>query len=73
MGVTGLASFANDMPMQTPQNVVNMGWAKTGKGSYTTEETLRNFPAKDDFIKEESKYVGFWKNWWATNQATLTQ
>ncbi len=73
-GVIGLASFANNLPMQTRQNVVNMGWLRAeSKGAYTTEETLQNLPSKPLFDKEEAKYVGFWKHWWATNRTTLIQ
>jgi hypothetical protein len=70
--VIGMASFANNLPVQNSQNLKNMGWAKSeSKGPYTTDETLKNFPSLELYNKEESKYVEFWKNWWGENKATL--
>lgn len=72
--VIGMASFANSLPVQNSQNVKNIGWANSeSKGPYTTDETLKNFPSLELYTKEESKYVGFWKNWWEENKAILLQ
>lgn len=68
----GLASFANNLPMQTPENAKTMGWLHAeSTGPYTTEETLQNMPSRPIFDQQEQQYIEFWKRWWITNKATL--
>ncbi len=68
-GVAGLASFANNFPIQTPANTANMGYLTSqGKTQYSTDDVRKNFPGKALFQQQESTYIAFWKTWWAAHQ-----
>jgi hypothetical protein len=69
-GVAGLASFANNLPIQTSANTASMAYlTPQGKTLYTTPEALKSFPGKQLFLQQEATYIGFWKSWWAAHQA----
>ena len=70
--VFGLAAFANNLPIQLPENTANMGFLKSaGDGPFTTTATRSNTPSLPEFRGNETKYLTFWKQWWAEVQAKL--
>ncbi len=70
--VAGLASFANSLPVETGNNLPGMEHMKpTGRGSYTTDETLKHFPTVPTFAANEARYIGFWKAWWTVHQTEM--
>src|SRR6202011_4675352 len=72
-GLSGLASFANsgavvhEMPL-----VVDGVEFKRVPGPFKSDETARNYPTFEYFVKNEQQYITFWKSWWSTNQIALS-
>lgn len=78
-GVMGLASFALNLPIATPENVTSMNWLRPQPRSesmtyaVTLEEARGYMPATDTFEKDQTRYTGYWKSWWAKNRSVLEQ
>ncbi|HSB16148.1 MAG TPA: HEAT repeat domain-containing protein, partial [Bryobacteraceae bacterium] len=65
LAVGGLAMFANNVP-------VNSHHPAPGDWPYRTEDTIAHSTMDPNTIaRNESYYVGFWKNWWFQNKETL--
>ena len=68
--VAGLASFANNLPIQSPTNTPSMEFLQSqGPTKYATEAVRQNFPSKASFERQKDQYISFWKAWWAAHQA----
>jgi hypothetical protein len=66
MGVGGLASFANNVPIGSHEPA-------PGAWQYRTNDTIAHSAFDPRTVgARESYYVGFWQNWWQQNQNTLT-
>lgn len=78
-GVMGLASFAQDLPVTTPENVRTGNWLKPGPNSKSAtyavapQEASQYMPATDTFEKNQTRYIGYWKTWWANHRSVLEQ
>lgn len=78
-GVMGLASFAQGLPITTPENVRTGNWLKPEPGSNSAtyavapQEASRYMPATDTFEKDQTRYTGYWKSWWAKHRSVLEQ
>lgn len=65
LAVGGMAMFANNVPINSHHPV-------PGDWPYRTEETIAHSTMDPNTIaRNESYYVGFWKNWWFQNKETL--
>ena len=72
--VFGLASFANNYPVQKADNVTNFGYITSqGDGQFVSEETRQNVPGREAFDADEQRYLLFWKQWWSQTQTALPQ
>jgi hypothetical protein len=69
--VTGLACFANAVPVldpTQPNHQLNLNYS----GTYKTDATLAHFAMGLRTISQkESYYLDFWRSWWSTNQAAI--
>jgi hypothetical protein len=67
--VSGIASFANGLPVQTKENYATMAFLVPNSNAdfKSTDETRANFPMIDTFFENEQKYILFWKKWLADN------
>jgi hypothetical protein len=64
-GVFGLASFADNLPVQDSTNVANGEYLRPTLGGPPAEEDVRaNSPFWPAFREEEQKYIGFWTSWY---------
>ena len=75
LGVIGLATFANNLPVHNPKSsTASMDWLTPlpGKAPYATQETREHFAARDVFENQESKYLDFWKRWWVEHRVELS-
>lgn len=61
--VFGLASYANGFPIATSQNTKPLEYVKSLQD--TPDVQLRDYcPTREQFSKNEERYVTFWRNWW---------
>jgi hypothetical protein len=69
-GVSGLASFANGLPVQTSANVPSLGYLqRPASAPYMTKETDANFALGPG--AETEPRLSFWKAWWLQNRTAL--
>lgn len=71
--IRGLSSFVDNLPPETPHNVVN-GTASIPQGAtpYRTVDTDRYSLSRRLLGKEnDTEYVQFWKSWWVKTRADL--
>jgi hypothetical protein len=67
MAVGGLSSFANNVPIGEHEPA-------PGLWSYRTEATIAHSVFDEAAVnRQKAYYIGFWKDWWKQNQATLSQ
>ena len=65
--VGGLSSFANNVPIGEHEPA-------PGPWSYRTEATITHSVFDESAVnRQKAYYIGFWKDWWKQNQATLSQ
>lgn len=70
--VLGMASFANNLPVQTIDNTAGLGFLKAAAdGPFTTSETKASMPSLPAFRSNEQKYLQFWRQWWVQVQGRL--
>lgn len=61
--VFGLASYANRFPIATLQNAKTLEYVKSLQDPPDVQ--LRDYcPTREQFSKDEERYVVFWRNWW---------
>ena len=66
--VAGIASFANGLPVTTPANIRNMSFlAVPSSAMSASPDTMQNFPALGEFLRQPQVYISFWKNWLVTH------
>ena len=66
--VAGIASFANGLPVATPANIRNMSFlAVPSSAMSASPDTMQNFPALGEFLRQPQVYISFWKNWLVTH------
>jgi len=71
--VRGVGSFANGLPVQTMAGTPSLSYLQPQADSrFRTNDTIVNHPLNIEYIEEnESKYLSFWKAWWATHRVEL--
>jgi hypothetical protein len=71
--IGGLGAFANGLSVQTPANTPSLASLQLNPGApYRTADTIANFARGEQAIsRNETAYLAFWKNWWATNRSGL--
>ena len=71
--VRGIGSFANGLPVQTMAGTPSLSYLQPQADSrFRTDDTIVNHPLNIEYIEEnESKYLSFWKAWWATHRVEL--
>lgn len=68
----GIAGFANGMPTTTMQDAVNLkNLTLDPNAPFSDRDSLGNMPNAEMFVQNRAEYVGFWKNWFAANQARI--
>ena len=76
-GVMGLAAFALDTPVLTPEIVRTMGWLRPGPKNKSAayaiplEEATKYMPTTISFSFDQARYISYWKNWWVTNYSYI--
>ena len=66
MGVGGLSSFANNIPIGEHEPA-------PGPWTYRTEDTIAHSVFDESAVSQrESYFIGFWKDWWNANQVKLS-
>lgn len=73
-GISGLASFANSGTVVHEAPLIVDGIElKRAPSQFKTDETVRNYPTFEYYVKNEQQYLTFWKSWWSTNQLALSR
>jgi hypothetical protein len=73
-GVSGISSFANGCPAQTPDNVASLEYLQFKNPSpYRTPETIAHFAFRRGPADQEAELVSFWSGWWAAHRSELTR
>ncbi len=71
--IGGLGAFANGLAVQTTGNTPSLASLQLNASApYRTADTIANFALGEQAIsRNETAYLAFWKNWWATNRGGL--
>jgi hypothetical protein len=76
--MAGLASFANSSHVPLDEKLRARGqYVPKSRGPHTTNETIANFPPgpvnSPEWSARETKYLSFWRSWWARMESEVTR
>ncbi|MCX6616801.1 MAG: hypothetical protein NTZ98_11990 [Acidobacteria bacterium] len=73
--IGGMAAFANNLPVQRPDNVANLEYLRVqSPGPFTTEDTRAHLALGRQALEhDEARYLNYWRAWWARNKSLLVR
>ncbi len=63
----GMAAFANGFPISQAGNPIEH-MTPNSNAPFASKDSLSNLPGFDTFIKDQPRFIGYWKQWWTKNQ-----